>query len=152
MLVWVWPPEAEATWMFFGSGCSSLFSECLACSCVSCSFWFYFNNWIWFLRSSISLSLSVDVYFVVEGKLVGDFPRWCCVWAGCSNSSFFKRVGGFSWMFVLLVFLKCLTFGLMMLVPTSLPFLTFPNLIEFFFCLFFALPFFFHFSGLIELN
>ena len=74
MLVWLWPPEAEATWIFFGLGCSSLFSVCLGCSWVSCSFWFCFNNLICFLRSSISLSLSVDVCFVVEGTLVGDFP------------------------------------------------------------------------------
>ena len=26
MLVWVWPLEVEATWMFFGLGCSFLFS------------------------------------------------------------------------------------------------------------------------------
>ena len=93
--------------VFFGSGCSSLFSMCLGWSCVSCCFWFYFSNLVWFLRSSISLSLSVDVCFVVEGRLVGDFPRkQCCVWAGCSNSNFFKRVNGFSWMFVLPVFLN----------------------------------------------
>ena len=92
--------------MLFGSGCSSLFSLCLGCSCVSLSFWFCFNNLIWFLRSSISLSLSVDVWFAVEGTLVGDFLWPCCAWAGCSNSNFFKRVGGSSWMFVLLVFLK----------------------------------------------
>ena len=106
MLVWVWPPEAEATWMLFGSGCSSLFSLCLGCSCLSLSFWFCFNNLIWFLRSSISLSLSVDVCFVVEGTLVGYLPRRCWARAECSNSNFFKRVGGSFWMFVLLVFLK----------------------------------------------
>ena len=63
-------------------------------------FWFCFNNLTWFFRSSISLSLSFDVCFVVEGTLVGDFPRRC----------------GFSWMFVVLVFLKCWTSGSMMLV------------------------------------
>ena len=94
-------------WCFFGSGCSSLNSVCLGCSCVSCSFWICFNNLIWSIRSSISLSLSVDVCFVVKENLVADFPRCCRVWAGCSNSSLFKRVGGSSWMFVLLVFLKC---------------------------------------------
>ena len=100
--------------VFFGSACFSLFSVCVGCSFVSCSFWFCFNNLIWFLRSSISLSLSVDVCFVVEGTLVGYFMQWCCVWAGCSNLSFFKKFGGSSWMFVLLVFHKCWTFGSMM--------------------------------------
>ena len=61
----------------------------LGCSCVSRSFWFCFSNLIWFLRSSVSLSLSVDVCFVVEGTLVSDFPRRCCAWAGCSNFNLF---------------------------------------------------------------
>ena len=62
---------------FFGSGCSSLFSVCLGYSCISLSFWFCFNSLIWFFRSSISSSLSFDVCFVVEGTLLGDFPRRC---------------------------------------------------------------------------
>ena len=95
MLVWVWSPDAEATWMFFGSGCSFLFSVYLGSCCVSCSFWFCYNNLIWFLKPSISLSLSVDVCFVVEGNLVGNFQRRCCVWARCSNFSFFQE----SWWF-----------------------------------------------------
>ena len=105
MLVWVWPPEAEATWMLFGSGCSYLFSVFLGCSCVSLSFWFCFSNLIWFLISSISVSLSVDVCFVVAGTLLGDFPRRCCAWAGCSNSNFYKRVGGSSW--IVFFFFAC---------------------------------------------
>ena len=95
---------------FFGSRCSSLFSVCLGCSCVSCSFWFYFSNIIWFLRFSICLSLSFSVCFVVEGTLVGDFPRRCCVWAGHSNSSLFKRICGSSWMFVFACFSQMLNF------------------------------------------
>ena len=62
-----------------------------------------FNNLIWFLRSSICLSLLVDVCFVVEGTLAGDFPRWCCVWTpafsrelevflGCLFCLFFSNV------------------------------------------------------------
>ena len=101
---------------FFGSWCSSLFSLCWACSCVSCVFWDFFNNLVWFLRSSICLCLSADVCFVVEGTIVGNFPRRCCVWAGFSNRSFFNKNGGSSWMFVLLVFLKCWTFLSMLLV------------------------------------
>ena len=112
MLVWLWPPEAEATWIFFGSECSSLFSVCLSCSWVSCSFWFCFNNLIWFLRSSISLSLSVDVCFAVEGTLVGDFPggvvyeldvvipafsRVLVVLLGCLFCLFFSNVELLSW-------------------------------------------------------
>ena len=85
--------------VFFCPKCSSLFLVCLGCCCLSCPFWFYFKNLTWFLRSSISLSLSIDVCFVVEGILLGDFPRRCSAWAGCSNSSFFKRVGGSSWTF-----------------------------------------------------
>ena len=103
MLVWAWPPE-----VFFGS----LFSVCLGCCLgVSCPLWFCFNNLIWFLRSSIYLSLLFDVSFVlevtlfIEGALVDNFLWQGYVWAGYSNSSFFQRVGGSSWMFVLLVFL-----------------------------------------------
>ena len=100
MLFWVWPPEVEATGIFFGLGCSSLFPVCFDCSCESCSFWLCLNNLIWFLRSLISLSLLVDVCFYVEGTLVGNFPQRCCVWAGCSNSSFSLKVcfAGFSQM------------------------------------------------------
>ena len=68
--------------MFYGSRCSFLFSVCLGCSCVSCSFWLCFNNLFWFLWSC----------FVVEGTLVGNFSLRCSVWAGCSNSSFSKRL------------------------------------------------------------
>ena len=79
------------------SGCSSLFSVCLDCS------WFCCNNLIWFLRSSISLSLSVDVWFVVEETLVGDvvheldvvittFSRELVVLLGCLACLFFSNV------------------------------------------------------------
>ena len=101
--------------MFFGSGCSSLFSVYLGCSYVSCCLGFCFSNLVWFFRSSISLSSLVNISFVLEGTLVRAFSRRCCVWAVCNNSTFFKRVGGPSWMFVLLGFLKCWTFGLMVL-------------------------------------
>ena len=62
---------------YFGSGYFYLFSICLGCSCVSYCFWFCFNNLIWFLRSLISLSPLVDVWFVMKGILVGDFSRQC---------------------------------------------------------------------------
>ena len=54
--------------------------------------------WSSCFRSSLSLSLSVDIWFLVDGTLVGDFPRRCCAWLGFSNSNFFKTVGGSSWM------------------------------------------------------
>ena len=69
MFLRVWPPEGETTWMFFGLGCSFLFAICLAWSCVPCCLWFCFKNLILFLRSSISLSISV-VCFVLEGLLL----------------------------------------------------------------------------------
>ena len=72
---------------------------------VTCRPWFCLNNLIWFLRSSISLSVLIDVCFVLKRNLVGDFPQQYCVRAGCNNSSFFKIIGGSSWM---LLFLGCL--------------------------------------------
>ena len=77
--------------MFFGSGCSFLFSVCLGCSCVSPSLWFCFNNLIWFLRSSISLSLSVDFCFVVDVTLVGNFPRGVVCKLGVVIPTFFLQ-------------------------------------------------------------
>ena len=104
--------KADATGTFFVSGCPSSLSVCLGCSCVLYCLWSCFNNLTWFLGSSFSLL--VDVCFVLNGTLV-DFPRPCYVSPGCSNSSFIKRIGDSSWMFVLLDILKWWTFWSMML-------------------------------------
>ena len=104
----MWRPSDFQLEMFF------LILSVFSLLCVSCSFCFVSK--IYDSLDLHFLSLSFDVCFVLEGTFVGDFPRRCYVWIGCSNSSFFKRVGGSSWIFVSLVFLKCWTFGLMMLV------------------------------------
>ena len=97
-------------------------SRLLLHSCISCCLRFCFNKFIWFFISSISLSLLLDVCFVLEGTLAANFLRRYCVWDGCNNSSFLKRVGGSSLMFILLGFIKGWTFG--SIIPV-LPLITF---------------------------
>ena len=74
-------------------------SRLLLHSCLSCCLRFCFNKFIWFFISSISLSLLLDVCFVLEGTLAANFLWRYCVWDGCNNSSFLK-----SWWFVFNVY------------------------------------------------
>ena len=67
--------------------------------------WFSFSYLVWGLRSSISLSLLVDICFVFEEVLVGDFQRRYFIWAGCSNPAFSREL------VILLGCLFCLVFS-----------------------------------------